>query len=84
MPTPETRVLIAKGLGITLARLEEELLATRNERLREEAKQARAPEPVPPAAETDDPFQQAVRDGLAVIHSEFEKILLLANPNRRS
>jgi transcriptional regulator with XRE-family HTH domain len=84
MPTPETRALIAKGLGITLARLEEELLATRNERLREEAKQARAAEEAPPpAAETGDPYQRAVREGLGNVTRELERLFLLtADPKR--
>jgi transcriptional regulator with XRE-family HTH domain len=83
MPSPETQVLIAKGLGITFARLEEELLATRNERLREEARQARVAEEAPPAAEAGDPYQRAVREGLGNVTRELERLFLLtADPKR--
>jgi hypothetical protein len=83
MPTSETRILIAKGLGITLARLEEELLATRNERVREEARQARAAEEAPPAAETGDPYKRAVREGVGNLARELERLFLLnADPKR--
>ena len=81
IPNPETRVLLAKGLGVTLAKLEEELLVSRNERLRKEEEKARTADEAPRAA-ADDPYQRAVREGLDIVHRELEKILLLANPNR--
>ena len=80
MPNPETSILLAKGLGVTLAKLEEEILVSRNERLRKEEKARTADEA--PRAAADDPYQRAVREGLDVVHRELEKILLLANPNR--
>jgi transcriptional regulator with XRE-family HTH domain len=81
LPTPTTSARLAKGLGVTLAKYEEELLASRNERMREENEKAReAPQP----AENDDPYQRAVREGLDIIHRELEKLLLLAHPKLKS
>ena len=81
LPTPTTSARLAKGLGVTLAKYEEELLASRNERMREETEKAReTPQPV----ENDDPYQRAVREGLDVIHRELEKLLLLAHPKLKS
>ena len=84
LPTPATSVRLAKGLGVTLAKYEEELLASRNERIREETEQAREAQVSPHATETDDPYQRAVREGLNIIHREFEKLLLLAHPKLKS
>lgn len=80
LPGEKLSAQLAKGLGVTLAKLEEEILVSRNERMREE--KARDVEAAPRPAETDDPYQRAVREGLDVIHREVEKILLLANPHR--
>lgn len=80
MPTEPTSTRLAKGLGVTLAKLEEELLVSRNERLRKEEKARTADEA--PRAAADDPYQRAVREGLDIVHRELEKLLLLANPNR--
>jgi transcriptional regulator with XRE-family HTH domain len=81
LPGEELSARLAKGLGVTLAKLEEEILVSRNERLREAAEKREAVT-APRPAETDDPYQRAVRDGLDIIHREFEKILLLVNPHR--
>jgi transcriptional regulator with XRE-family HTH domain len=81
MPNPETQAQIAKGLGITFARFEEELLATRDERLEHE-RRARAAEAAP-AAETGDPYQRAVREGVGNLARELERLFLLnADPKR--
>jgi transcriptional regulator with XRE-family HTH domain len=82
LPGAKLSARLAKGLGVTLAKLEEELLVSRNERLREEEGKARAVDVASRAATNDDPYQRAVREGLDVIHRELEKLLLLANPNR--
>ena len=82
LPTPSTSARLARGLGVTLAKYEEELLASRNERMREEAAPVREAEPAPRPAENDDVYQRAVREGLDIIHREFEKLLLLARPHR--
>jgi transcriptional regulator with XRE-family HTH domain len=84
LPTPSTSARLAKGLGVTLAKYEEELLVSRNERMREETEKAHEAETAPHPAENDDPYQRAVREGLDVIHREFEKLLLLAHPKLRS
>jgi transcriptional regulator with XRE-family HTH domain len=84
LPTPATSVRLAKGLGVTLAKYEEELLASRNDRMREETEKAREGEAAPHPAENDDPYQRAVREGLDTIHRELEKLLLLAHPKLRS
>ncbi|MFY9826659.1 MAG: helix-turn-helix domain-containing protein [Thermoanaerobaculia bacterium] len=81
LPGDELSAKLAKGLGVTLAKLEEEILVSRNERMREEEK-AREAETVPRPAGADDPYQRAVREGLDIIHREIEKILLLVNPHR--
>lgn len=82
LPGEELSAKLAKGLGVTLAKLEEEILVSRNERMREETTKAREAEAPLRPAEADDPFQRAVREGLNVIHQEFEKLLLLLNPHR--
>lgn len=82
LPTPATSARLAKGLGVTLAKYEEELLASRNERMREETAKAHEAEAAPQPAQNDDPYQRAVREGLDIIHREFEKLLLLAKPHR--
>ena len=81
-PGEKLSARLAKGLGVTLAKLEEEILVSRNERMRNETEKARAAEAAPRPAEADDPYQRAVREGLDVIHREFEKLLLLADPRR--
>jgi transcriptional regulator with XRE-family HTH domain len=80
LPGEKLSAQLAKGLGVTLAKLEEEFLVSRNERMQEE--KARDAEAAPRPTEADDPYQRAVRDGLNVIHQEFEKLLLLLNPHR--
>jgi len=82
LPGEELSAKLAKGLGVTLAKLEEEILVSRNERMQEETAKAREAETPPRPAEADDPYQRAVREGLNVIHQEFEKLLLLLNPHR--
>jgi transcriptional regulator with XRE-family HTH domain len=84
LPTPGTNARLAKGLGISIARYEEELLASRNERLQEETEKAREAEAVPQPAENDDPYQRAVREGINVIHKELEKLFLLVHPKLRN
>ncbi len=84
LPTPATSARLAKGLGVTLAKYEEELLASRNERMREEIEQAREAEPAPRPAENDDSYQRAVREGIDVIHRELEKLFLLVHPKLRN
>lgn len=84
LPTPATSSRLAKGLGVTLAKYEEELLASRNERLREETEKAHEAESAPQTSQADDPYQRAVREGLDIIHREFEKLLLLAHTKLRS
>ncbi len=81
-PGEKLMARLAKGLGVTLAKLEEEILVTRNERLREEETKARETETTSRPVQADDPYQRAVRDGLNIIHQELEKLLLLANPQR--
>lgn len=80
LPGEKLSARLAKGLGVTLAKLEEEILVSRNERMREEEKAREVTAPRP--AEADDPYQRAVREGLDVIHHEFEKLFSLVNPNR--
>ncbi len=82
LPGEKLSAKLAKGLGVTLAKLEEEILVSRNERMREETTKASKAETLPHPAEADDPYQRAVREGLNVIHQEFEKLLLLLNPHR--
>jgi transcriptional regulator with XRE-family HTH domain len=81
LPGDKLSAQLAKGLGITLAKLEEEFLVSRNERMQEE--KAHDAEAASRPTDTDDPYQRAVREGLDTVHRELEKILLLANPNRR-
>jgi len=75
MPTAETFAKIAQGLGVTLGKLEEELLASRDQRLREE--KAKAVQTAPPAP-VEDPFRRAVREGVQNITRELERLFLLA------
>ena len=76
MPTEETLAKIAKGLGVTVRKLEEEMLESRDRRLREEMEQARAaPAAAPPQA--DDPFRRAVQEGVQNITRELERLFLL-------
>lgn len=83
MPGAKLQARLAKGLGVTHAKLEEEILASRNDRLREDAaEKARGTEAPPRPAESNDPYQHAVREGLEVIHRELEKLFLLVNTNR--
>jgi len=82
LPGEKLSAKLAKGLGVTVAKLEEEILVSRNERMREETTKAREVETPPRPAEADDPFQRAVREGLNVIHQEFEKLFLLLDPHR--
>lgn len=84
LPTPATSARLAKGLGVTLAKYEEELLASRNERMRQETAKAYETGAAPQPAQSDDPYQRAVREGLDIIHREFEKLLLLAHPKLKS
>ncbi len=83
MPKEEARTKIATGLGVTLTKLEEEFLASRNQRLQEEAEGARslktAAQPLP-----EDPFQRALDEGLDNIRSELKKLFLLAADPKRS
>ena len=82
LPGEKLSAKLAKGLGVTVAKLEEEILVSRNERMQEETTKAREVETPPRPAEADDPYQRAVREGLDTIHRELEKLLLLANPQR--
>jgi hypothetical protein len=79
MPNERTLLKLATGLGVTLPKLEEEFLHSRNQRLREEADQAKAP-PVQPLQ--DDTYDRAIDEGLDVIKSELRKLLLLRDPKR--
>jgi len=80
LPGEKLSARLAKGLGVTLAKLEEEILVSRNERMRDEEKAREVTAPRP--AEVDDPYQRAVREGLDIIHREVEKLFLLAHPHR--
>jgi hypothetical protein len=80
MPNGQTLVKLATGLGVTLPKLEEEFLHSRNQRLREEADKAKAPPPALPLPE--DPFDRAIDEGLDVIKSELRKLFLLRDPKR--
>jgi len=82
LPGEKLSAKLAKGLGVTVAKLEEEILVSRNERMREETTKAREVETPPGPAEADDPFQRAVREGLNVIHQEFVKLFLLLDSHR--
>jgi transcriptional regulator with XRE-family HTH domain len=84
LPTPATSARLAKGLGVTLAKYEEELLASRNERMRQETAKVYEAGAAPQPAQSDDPYQRAIREGLDIIHREFEKLLLLAHPKLKS
>lgn len=84
LPGEKLSAKLAKGLGVTLAKLEEEILVSRNERMREETTKVRAVETAPRPAEPDDPYQREVREGLDTVHRVLEKLLLLANPRGRS
>jgi transcriptional regulator with XRE-family HTH domain len=75
MPTEASRVRLAKGLGVTLAKLEEELLVSRNQRLQGEEAPAQ-PE------ERDDQYQRDVREGLGNISRELERLFLLMASKR--
>jgi transcriptional regulator with XRE-family HTH domain len=75
MPTEETLAKIAKGLGVTHRKLEEALLESRDQRLREEEKARAQAAPLPPA---EDPFRRAVREGVQNITRELERLFLLA------
>jgi transcriptional regulator with XRE-family HTH domain len=81
MPNPATSSLLAKGLGVTLAKLEEELLVSRNKRLRQEEERARTADVAPRT--DDDSYSRAVREGLDIVHRELEKLLLLAGDLKR-
>jgi transcriptional regulator with XRE-family HTH domain len=82
LPGEKLSAKLAKGLGVTLAKLEEEILVSRNERMQDETMKTRETEAAPRHPAADDPYQQAVREGLDIIHHELEKLLLLANPQR--
>jgi transcriptional regulator with XRE-family HTH domain len=82
MPTGKTLLKLATGLGVTLPKLEEEFLHSRNQRLREEADRAKALPPAQPL--TDDPYDRAIDEGLDIIKSELRKLLLLRPDPKRS
>lgn len=75
MPTADTQAKLAKGVGVTLARFEEELFQSRGERLRAKTEKARPDEAT--RGPDNDPYQRALREGLENIHREFEKLFLL-------
>jgi transcriptional regulator with XRE-family HTH domain len=77
MPTEETFAKIATGFGLTFRKLEEEVLESRDQRLREE-EQAKAAPPPP----VEDPYRRAVHEGAQNIAREFERLLLLAKDLR--
>jgi transcriptional regulator with XRE-family HTH domain len=83
LPGAKLSAQLAKGLGVTLAKFEEELLVSRNERVREAEEKARTADAPPRAADNDDSYQHAVREGLGIIHQELEKLLLLAGDLKR-
>ena len=80
MPTEETLAKIAAGFGLTFRKLEEEVLESRDQRLREEeqAKAAQAASPPP----VENPYRRAVHEGAQNIAREIERLLLLAKDLR--
>jgi transcriptional regulator with XRE-family HTH domain len=76
MPSEENFAKIAIGLGVTLTKLEEEVLESRELRLREDEQAKAAPAASPPRPVAD-PFRQAVQEGVQKITHELERLFLL-------
>ena len=79
MPNEQTLLKLATGLGVTLAKLEEEFLHSRNQRVREEADKVKA-QPAPPPQ--DDLYDRAIDEGLDIIKSELRKLFVLRDLKR--